>query len=173
MSLNFPASPTVGQQSTQNGRTYEWSGYVWRIVGTIAGHAATHAANGSDALTLVSSQISDFTAAVVSAAPPTTNASLLNAGTLADARLSGNVVLTSNAALNNSRTPTAHASSHASGGSDALTLAANQVTSGTVATARLATGTANSSTYLRGDQTWATLTAITDTIFHPFFLGGM
>ena len=73
----------------------------------------------------------------------------------------------------NSRTPTAHASSHASGGSDALTLAANQVTSGTVATARLATGTANSSTYLRGDQTWATLTAITDTIFHPFFLGGM
>lgn len=45
------------------------------------------------------SQISDFNAAVVAAAPPTTDASLLTQGTLADARLSGNVVLTSDARL--------------------------------------------------------------------------
>jgi hypothetical protein len=39
------------------------------------------------------SQITDFSSAVVAAAPPTTNASLLTSGTLADARLSGNVPL--------------------------------------------------------------------------------
>lgn len=32
MSLNFPASPTVGQQSVQNGRTYSWTGTVWEFV---------------------------------------------------------------------------------------------------------------------------------------------
>jgi len=33
MPLTFPASPTVGQQSTQNGRTYSWSGIAWELVG--------------------------------------------------------------------------------------------------------------------------------------------
>jgi titin len=32
MSLNFPASPTVGQQSVQNGRAYSWTGTVWEFV---------------------------------------------------------------------------------------------------------------------------------------------
>jgi hypothetical protein len=41
--------------------------------------------------THTASQITDFTAAVVAAAPPTTNASLLTSGTLPDARLSAGV----------------------------------------------------------------------------------
>jgi hypothetical protein len=40
------------------------------------------------------STISDFSAAVVAAAPPTTNASLLTSGTLLDARLSSNIIRT-------------------------------------------------------------------------------
>jgi hypothetical protein len=32
MPLSFPASPTVGQTSTQNGRTYSWTGYAWELV---------------------------------------------------------------------------------------------------------------------------------------------
>jgi hypothetical protein len=31
MAISFPASPTVGQQSTQNGRTYAWSGSAWEF----------------------------------------------------------------------------------------------------------------------------------------------
>ena len=30
--LSFPANPSVGQQSTQNGRTYSWTGYAWELV---------------------------------------------------------------------------------------------------------------------------------------------
>lgn len=58
--------------------------------------------------THTASQITDFTSAVIAAAPPTTNASLLTSGTLADARLSGNVVLTNDARLSDARTPLAH-----------------------------------------------------------------
>jgi len=31
MPFSFPGSPTVGQQSTQNGRVYSWTGRVWRL----------------------------------------------------------------------------------------------------------------------------------------------
>lgn len=31
MPLSFPANPTVGQTSTQNGRTWTWSGSAWEI----------------------------------------------------------------------------------------------------------------------------------------------
>ena len=37
MPLSFPASPTVGQQSTQNGRTYSWTGYAWELVAAAGG----------------------------------------------------------------------------------------------------------------------------------------
>ena len=38
MSLTFPSSPTVGQQTTTGGRTYEWTGQAWILVGSgIAG----------------------------------------------------------------------------------------------------------------------------------------
>jgi hypothetical protein len=31
MAISFPSSPTVNQQSVQNGRTYYWTGYAWEI----------------------------------------------------------------------------------------------------------------------------------------------
>jgi hypothetical protein len=37
MPLSFPASPTVAQQSTQNGRTYAWTGYAWELVAASGG----------------------------------------------------------------------------------------------------------------------------------------
>lgn len=49
-----------------------------------------------------------------------TDASQLTTGTLPDARLSADVVLTGDSRLSDARTPTAHKSSHATGGSDAL-----------------------------------------------------
>jgi hypothetical protein len=39
MPLSFPASPTVGQQSTQNGRVYSWTGYAWELVAAAGGGA--------------------------------------------------------------------------------------------------------------------------------------
>jgi hypothetical protein len=54
------------------------------------------------------STISDFTSAVVAAAPPTTNASLLTSGTLDAARLPGSVVLTTDSRLSDARTPLSH-----------------------------------------------------------------
>lgn len=76
MPLSFPSSPTVGQTSTQNGRTFTWSGYAWELSSNVAGHASTHGSAGSDAVSLDASQIAT--------------------GTLADARLSGNVILAAN-----------------------------------------------------------------------------
>ena len=69
MSISFPASPTVGQVSAQNGRSYAWSGYAWEIVASVASHAATHGAAGGDAVTITTAQVSDFAAAVAAAAP--------------------------------------------------------------------------------------------------------
>jgi len=50
MPLTFPSSPTVGQQSTQNGRTYAWSGIAWELASNVSGHKAGHAIGGADAL---------------------------------------------------------------------------------------------------------------------------
>jgi hypothetical protein len=50
MPLSFPSSPTVGQQSTQNGRTYAWSGSAWEFVGNVVAHKDRHAIGGADAL---------------------------------------------------------------------------------------------------------------------------
>lgn len=38
MSLTFPTGPTIGQQTTTGGRTYQWTGQAWILVGSgIAG----------------------------------------------------------------------------------------------------------------------------------------
>ena len=37
MPLSFPSSPTTGQQSTQNGRVYAWSGSAWEFAATGGG----------------------------------------------------------------------------------------------------------------------------------------
>lgn len=70
MPFSFPASPSVGQTSIQNGRTYQWDGYVWNLVANVSTHANTHTSGGSDAVSLAGSQITS--------------------GTVADARLSAN-----------------------------------------------------------------------------------
>jgi len=31
MPFSFPASPSVGDRSTQNGRVYVWDGYAWGL----------------------------------------------------------------------------------------------------------------------------------------------
>lgn len=61
MALSFPSSPTNGQQSTQNGRAYQWDGYAWTLVANVAGHASSHASGGSDAVSLAASQITSGT----------------------------------------------------------------------------------------------------------------
>ena len=37
MPFSFPASPTVGQNSTQNSRQYIWTGYAWELVAASGG----------------------------------------------------------------------------------------------------------------------------------------
>ena len=37
MALSFPASPSVGATSTQNGRVYTWTGYAWELVAASGG----------------------------------------------------------------------------------------------------------------------------------------
>lgn len=64
MSFSFPSSPSVGQTSVQNGRTYEWSGYTWDLVKNIATHASNHASSGTDPISISSSQITDFNSSV-------------------------------------------------------------------------------------------------------------
>lgn len=36
--LNFPTNPTVGQQYTLGGKTYQWTGYAWTVVSQGAGN---------------------------------------------------------------------------------------------------------------------------------------
>jgi hypothetical protein len=79
MPLSFPSSPTVGQTSSQNGRTYVWTG-VWELAGNVAGHASSHGAAGADPITLASSQISDFATAVAAASPAPIHPFLLMGG---------------------------------------------------------------------------------------------
>lgn len=79
--MSFPSSPTVGQQHTEGGRLYAWSSYsTWDLVANVAGHAATHAANGADSLTIESSQVSDFSSAVANASPAPLHPFLLMGG---------------------------------------------------------------------------------------------
>lgn len=87
MALSFPSSPTTNQQSTQNGRTYQWDGYAWNLVANVAGHASTHGAAGADPVTIATSQITGLAAVATSG-----SAADLGSGTLPDARLSGNVI---------------------------------------------------------------------------------
>ena len=82
MPLSFPASPTLNQQVTQNGRVYEWTGTAWEFAASVAAHKSTHATGGVDALTA-----SDIGAA---ASSHTHAGEAIISGTVADARLSGN-----------------------------------------------------------------------------------
>lgn len=82
--MSFPASPSVGQQATEGGRLYSWTGYAWELVANVSSHAATHAAGGNDAIT---------PASIGAVATSDNVAASKLTGTIADARLSGNAVL--------------------------------------------------------------------------------
>jgi hypothetical protein len=45
MAISFPSSPTVNQQSLQNGRTYYWTGYTWDIYSDPSSSATTTSSN--------------------------------------------------------------------------------------------------------------------------------
>jgi len=45
MPFSFPSNPSIGQQSTQNGRVYSWTGSAWELVATSG--LATVATSGS------------------------------------------------------------------------------------------------------------------------------
>lgn len=103
---------------------------------TPVSHSSTHAANGSDPMTIVSSQVSDFTSAVVAAAPPTTNASLLTSGTLNIARIptgtsSSTVCIGNDSRLSDSRIPTGNAAGDLTGTFPNPSLATTGVVAGT------------------------------------------
>lgn len=68
MPLSFPASPSVGTKSVQNGREFTFDGYAWNLSSNVAGHASTHGSSGSDPVTLTVSQISDLAAGANAAA---------------------------------------------------------------------------------------------------------
>lgn len=72
MPFSFPSSPSIGQTSVQNGRTYQWNGYSWDLVGNVATHAITHSSSGSDPIVVTASQISNFNSSVSGLIPNNT-----------------------------------------------------------------------------------------------------
>jgi hypothetical protein len=74
--IAFPANPTLNQEyEAPDGRLWRFNGFAW------VGFSAP----------LTAAKITDFAAAVVAAAPPTIDASLLTTGTLPDARLAATI----------------------------------------------------------------------------------
>jgi hypothetical protein len=72
----FPQNPTLNQEyEAPDGRLWRFNGFAW------VGFSAP----------LTADKITDFTEAVVAAAPPTIDASLLTTGTLPDARLAATI----------------------------------------------------------------------------------
>jgi hypothetical protein len=54
MSLTFPTGPTNGQQTTTAGRTYQWNGQAWTLVGSgIAGPTGPAGPSGSGSTNVV------------------------------------------------------------------------------------------------------------------------
>lgn len=67
--MAFPSSPANGAQHTENGRTFQFNGSnAWQLVANNSLHASTHAAAGSDPVTIQTSQISDLAAGANAAA---------------------------------------------------------------------------------------------------------
>jgi len=107
---------------------------------TPTAHAATHAAAGSDPITISQSQVTNLTTDLsnkVNASTPYTSGDGLNgSGTLGSGvfyevqfgTLPATVCEGDDFRLSNARTPTAHASTHAAAGSDPITIAQSQVT---------------------------------------------
>jgi len=69
MALSFPASPSTGQTSVQNSRTYTWTGYAWElvastaIVSSVAGRTGTVTLTAADVSGVASSSATGITGA--------------------------------------------------------------------------------------------------------------
>lgn len=60
--IDFPSSPTVGQTFTASGKEWEWDGTAWQLLNVTSSlHAATHAAAGSDPVSIAQSQVTNLT----------------------------------------------------------------------------------------------------------------
>lgn len=69
MPFTFPSSPTVGQQSTQNGRVYQWTGSAWEIAAASASIDASAISSGTlDVARIPSLPASQITSGVFPAA---------------------------------------------------------------------------------------------------------
>lgn len=64
MAMDFPNSPSVNDTFTVGARTWKWSGSAWTLITGASAHAPTHAASGSDPLTLTQAQITGLVSAL-------------------------------------------------------------------------------------------------------------
>jgi len=55
MPFSFPSSPTNGQQSTQNGRVYQWTGSAWELVPVPSSGVVTSVNGQTGAVTVAAS----------------------------------------------------------------------------------------------------------------------
>jgi hypothetical protein len=76
MPISWPANPSIGQTSVQNGRTYTWSGYAWELVSNVSTHASTHSSGGADAISINAAQITAGT--IATARMPVSNQTATN-----------------------------------------------------------------------------------------------
>lgn len=74
MPFSFPSSPTVGQQSTQNNRVYQWTGSAWELVATPS-QIVTSVDGLSGAVTVTKAAIYEFTRSSKPAAATGSNGS--------------------------------------------------------------------------------------------------
>lgn len=147
MPLSFPSSPTIGQTSAQNGRTYVWSGYAWELTGNVAGHAASHGSSGADAITITAAQVSNFASQAALYGPVTSVNGLVGAVTVAGVAdgNKGDITVSSSGAswvINAGAVVTADIADNAVTDAKIADMSASKLT-GTVANARLTTRVRN------------------------------